>query len=141
MGKYAVTSKVPVAQTRADIEKILTRYGARGFMFATDPEKGEAQVVFKMHERVLRFNLPLPADFNYPSEQKHAQALRSCWRCLLLIIKAKLEAVESEIVTFESEFLAQLVLPNRKTVAEEMIPQITAGYKTGTVPRLPWGGE
>jgi len=31
------------------------------------------------------------------------------WRCLVLAIKAKLEAVESEIFSFEEEFLAHIV--------------------------------
>jgi hypothetical protein len=34
------------------------------------------------------------------------------WRALLLMIKAKVEAVESGVVTFEDEWLAHFVLPS-----------------------------
>jgi hypothetical protein len=38
------------------------------------------------------------------------QAVRQRWRALVLVIKAKLEAVESGITSFEDEFLAHTVL-------------------------------
>lgn len=55
---------------------------------------------------------------------------------LALVVKAKLEAVESGISTFEQEFMAHIVLPNGQTTGQWMIPQIEAAYKTGTMPAL-----
>ena len=55
------------------------------------------------------------------------QACRQRWRALSLCIKAKLEACESGITTFEEEFLAQLVLPGGVTVAEKIMPSIMSG--------------
>ena len=52
------------------------------------------------------------------------------------MIKAKLEAVASDISTFESEFLAHIVLPNNKTVADTLLPQIADAYKNGKMPPL-----
>ena len=40
------------------------------------------------------------------------QVCRQRWRALLLIIRAKLEAVASGITTLENEFLANIVLPD-----------------------------
>lgn len=64
------------------------------------------------------------------------QACRSRWRALYLIIKAKLEAVESGISTIEREFLYDIVLPDGKTVGEFMTPQIAAAYETGEMPPM-----
>ena len=44
--------------------------------------------------------------------------------------KAKLEAVESGIATFEEEFMAHIVMPNGKTVGEMALPLIESAYKT-----------
>ena len=64
------------------------------------------------------------------------QACRSKWRSLYLVIKAKLEAVDSGISTIEREFFYDIVLPNGKTVGEFMGPQIEEAYTTGEMPAL-----
>jgi hypothetical protein len=57
------------------------------------------------------------------------------WRALLLVIKAKLESVESNIETFEHAFLAQIVMPNDQTVSEILNPIIAFAYKSGKMPK------
>ncbi|WP_198651245.1 hypothetical protein [Salinicola sp. CPA57] len=64
------------------------------------------------------------------------QACRQRWRALALVIKAKLEAVESGITMFEEEFLAHIVLPNGGTVGGWMLPQIKKSYDSGSMPPL-----
>jgi hypothetical protein len=60
------------------------------------------------------------------------------WRALCLVIKAKLEAVQSGISEFEDEFLANIVLPTGETVLSSIRPRIAEMYKTGnTIPLLP----
>lgn len=67
---------------------------------------------------------------------------RQRWRALALAIKAKLEAVETGIATFEEEFLNYIVLPDGVTVGEFIRPQIETAYATGTMPKmLPGIGE
>jgi hypothetical protein len=100
----------------------------------------------------VKFALPIP-DKNDPKyrktesgrvrntksaaiEQAHSQEIRQRWRALLLVIKAKLEAVESGITTFEQEFLAHLVMANGETVGDWAMPQVEAMYKTGNMPPL-----
>jgi hypothetical protein len=51
-------------------------------------------------------------------------SLRQRWRALTLTLKAKLEAVECRIETFESAFLPYMVLPSGKTIGEEIIPRL-----------------
>ena len=62
------------------------------------------------------------------------QAQRSRWRALLLVIKAKLEAIDAGIATFEDEFLAYTMLPGGETVGEWIAPQLDDVYATGVMP-------
>ena len=64
------------------------------------------------------------------------QACRQRWRALLLIIRAKLEAVESGITTLESEFLANIVLPDVGTVGQWLAPQLEQANATGSMPPM-----
>jgi hypothetical protein len=52
------------------------------------------------------------------------------------MIKAKLEAVATGIVTFEEEFAPHMVLPGGRLVAEFLLPAIEQAYATGEVPPL-----
>ena len=63
--------------------------------------------------------------------EKWEQACRQRWRALALVIKAKLEAVESGITTFEDEFLAHIVMPDGQTVATHIKPRIAEAYEGG----------
>ena len=55
---------------------------------------------------------------------------------MFLIVKVKLEAVESGISTIEREFFYDVVLPNGTTLGEFMAPQIETVYQTGEMPPL-----
>ncbi len=149
MSKYAENTDVPVERSRGEIERTLTRYGASKFMYGWDQNK--AIVRFEMSGRHIMFVLPLPdrndKEFTHtparksrrtPEEATKAweQACRQRWRCLSLTIKAKLEAVESGITDFSSEFLAHIILPNGKTVGQFMVPQIEVAYTSGKMPAL-----
>ncbi len=147
MVQYAQTTSVSSEKSRAEIERILLRYGADGFMYGW--EKNTATVMFKMNGRMIKFYLELPdkEQFKYTSikrrvrgtpEQLKAweQATRQIWRALALVIKAKLEAVESNITTFDEEFLAHILLPDGTTVGEVAVPRIRLAYETGEMPKL-----
>lgn len=66
----------------------------------------------------------------------YEQAVRQRWRALALLIKSKLEAVESGITVFEEEFMAHVVLPDGKTVGQHLLPQIAHSYESGHMPPL-----
>lgn len=143
MSRFAASTSVPVERTRQEIEGVLRRYGAD--QFVSGWEHGRAMLGFRVHDRMVRFELPLPKEGDYTwkwnatdtQKKSHlAQAERQRWRALLLVIKAKLEAVESKIATFESEFLAHIVMPNNRTVGEILIPQLANVYATKTMPKL-----
>lgn len=146
---YAEKTSVSVVKTKADIEELIQKAGAG--QFVSGYKEDVAVIGFSLADRQIRFILPLPdkndSKFWYTPErrtkrtEKQAfeaweQACRSKWRALYLIIKAKLEAVDSGISTVEREFFYDIVLPDGKTVGEYMSPQIEAAYETGQMPPL-----
>ena len=149
---YAAQTKVPIAKTKTDIEELLVKHGAAGFAYATEGDR--ALVAFNMAGRRVQIMLMMPSIDDYARTPRNTrrtqaaqqsaweQACRQRWRALLLIIRAKLEAVESGITTLENEFLANLVLPDGGTVGEWLVPQIAEAYGTGRMPpMLPAGAS
>lgn len=129
--KFAVDTKVPVAQTRTEIETTLTRFGATSFAFAVQ-EKG-ATIMFECQGRRIRFDLPLSKE---QTEARTAKVHREKWRALFLSIKAKLVSVDTGIETFEEAFLAHVVLADGSTVGQMTRPAIESQYKTGKMTPL-----
>jgi hypothetical protein len=130
MTQFASKTKVPVDQTRNEIERTLTRYGAKKFAYFS--EDGRAIIIFEAEDRRLRFDLPLPEG----DSDKAAQQRRQKWRALLLAIKSKLESVASEIETFEEAFLAHVVMPDGITVGQHARSGIESAYKTNKMQAL-----
>ena len=144
---YAEKTDVSVIKTRLDIEQIVRLHGADQFILGTRDDM--AVVGFTMDGRQIRITLSLPDKQDYlltparrirrSPEQVDAaweQACRARWRALYLIIKAKLEAIESGISTVEHEFLSDVVVPNGQTVGAFMAPQLEAAFTTGRMPAL-----
>ena len=117
MSHYAAKTSVPADRSRAEIERVVEKYGATKFAIATDHESRRVMIEFHMNRRRIRFELQQP-----PAE--HDQKLRSSWRALLLAIKAKLESVASGIETFDEAFLAHVVMPDGRRFGEISVPQL-----------------
>jgi hypothetical protein len=113
-----------------ELESLLKRYGADQFLFGT--QLGEAVVGFRMKGIQIKIRLSMPKGV----DAKAAKEERRRWRALLLVIKAKLEAVASGISVFEDEFLAHTVMPDGSTFGEWAKPQIASMYKEGKMPPL-----
>lgn len=128
MGKYAKRTKVPAGQSRNEIEAVLQRYGADSFGYTNEP--GVIKIGFRLKGRMVRFTIRIP------DPEKQPQAYRQRWRALLLGIKAKLETVESGIEEFDEAFMAQIILPNGRTMGEYALPQMRQAYETGKTPPL-----
>lgn len=144
---YAENTSVPADRSRAEIERILQRYGASKFMYGYDEE--HSMIAFVADGRQVRFILPMPdkndSKFTHtPTGRKrrdanamlaeYEKATRQRWRALALVIKAKLEAVESGITVFEDEFLAHIVLPDGSTAGDWMRPQLAKAYEEQKMP-------
>lgn len=132
---YAENTKVPVAQSRAEIERLLERGKAKQYGTAVDYDLGIARVQFKLQDRIVRFTIELPDRKKIGDGVRFERAERQRWRALLLVIKAKLESVENHIEGFEEAFMSQIVMPDDKTVGQHIRPQIEAAYKTGKMPK------
>ena len=141
---YAAQTRVPISRTKTDIEELLAKHGATGFAYATEGDR--SLVAFSMSGRRVQIMLLMPSVDDYARTPRNArrmaaaqrsaweQACRQRWRALLLIIRAKLEAVESGITTLESEFLANILLPDGGTVGQWLTPQMEEEYAVGRVP-------
>jgi hypothetical protein len=145
---YAENTKVSPSRSREEVEKILTRYGASSF--ASGQDRDQIMFAFVAKDRSVRIRVPMPrmderrfthtpTGLRRPepaSIEAHGQAVRQRWRSLALVVKAKLEAVESGIVSFDEEWAAFLVLPDGQTVGDHLLPKITEAYASGQVPAL-----
>ncbi len=140
-------------KSKAEIEQTLSRYGATAFGYATNA--ASAMITFQAGGKQIRFILPLPDRADFATAEKWGkvreqspeqayydweQACRQKWRALALVVKAKLEAVASEITTLEQEFMAHIVLPNGKTAGQHFLPGIDKAYIDGKVPAMGWEG-
>lgn len=158
MPTYAERTDVSPEKSRGEIDRTLSRYGASAFGYGWQDEEGrraaKAVITFVAHGRHVKFVLPIPPrdsdEIRYThrhlpkyswrkrtekqAEEAYDQAVRQRWRALLLVIKAKLEAVDTGIVSFEEEFLAHMVLPSGETVSEWFTPQLNEAYATGQMP-------
>lgn len=130
---YASQTRVPVDQTRREIESTLQRYGASGFAYGWEADR--AVILFRMADRHVKFVLTMP-DAKAMGAERAAKEARRRWRALLLVIKAKLEACASGIAVFDDEFLAHIVMPDGSTVGDKLRPQIESAYKSGKMPAL-----
>lgn len=149
MTRYAEGTKVSSANSRAEIERTLSRFGADQFMYGW--KEASAVVAFRMHGRNVRFVLPMP-DRDDPeftrtpsrgtprtqeaAEAAYEKAIRQRWRALALVIKSKLVAVEEGVTEFEDEFLAHILLPDGTIAGDFMRPQIALAYENGDMPAL-----
>ncbi len=150
MAQFAANTSVSVEKSQSEIRKIVNAYGASQFMAGDDMARGRSLIEFYCRERRIRFVISLPKKdekrFWYSPGRPHVrrspvaaeeaweQSCRTKWRALCLCIKAKLEAVQSEISLFEEEFLAHTVMPDGKTVAEMALPFVAEAYKLGQMP-------
>jgi hypothetical protein len=153
--RYAAGTEVSSSRSRDEIERTLTRYGAVQFIYGWDGT--QAIIGFAIHERQVKFVLPMPdkdsREFTHTPargnrrsdteiQRAYEQAVKQRWRALALVIKAKLEAVAAGIVTFEDEFAMHMILPDGRTVRDHVLPAIENAYTTGSIkPFLAIGGS
>jgi len=151
MGKparYATGTNVPADRSRLEIERLLKRHGASGFMSGWDESSCAEQIMCKLEGRMLKFTVETPQPSQFMQTEKGRQrttnaAEKACeaehkrrWRALLLLVKAKLEAIAAELSTVEHEFLADIYLPDGNTVGQWIGKQLDEVYEQGGMPPL-----
>lgn len=149
MGRYASETTVPVERSRAEIEECLRKYGATSFTSGWD--ETSALIAFRLKSLAIRFVLPIPkvtdeqfkrrkvrGNLRLATEAQrtkaHDQELRQRWRALLLVVKAKLEAVECGISTLEKEFMAFIVMPNDESLGDWFVRTHLESIRGGHMP-------
>lgn len=143
---YAARTDVPIERSRAEIERMLIRYGAKAFQVGWEGDM--SAISFKIADRYIRILMLMPDRVESTrsetgrkrtptaTERAYEQASRQRWRALNLIIKAKLEAVAAGITTIEKEFISDIVMPDNRTVGQWLSPQIESAYASGKMPPL-----
>ncbi len=155
---YAAKTTVSADASVQEIERIVNRWNADEFGYgskkAANGQPGLGLVFFRLYDRQVRFTVPLPdkddPEFTLTESKKQRrtesaaynawdQKVKSRWRSLALVIKAKLVAVDEGVVTFEQEFGMHFVLPGGSTVYDQVAPQIEAAYESGVPSMLQIG--
>lgn len=131
---YAANTTVPVTRSKQHIEKMILKLGAT--KYASGFENDRATILFEWKHRRIRFEVTIPMSVDPRDRAKNEKQERVLWRGLWLVIKAKIEAVEQGVETFEEAFLAQIVLPSGDTFGEWAIPKIEDAYKGKPLPPL-----
>lgn len=136
MSGYASRTTVSPTKTRGEVEHELEKRGASAFGFNRE---GRSNVIaFTLNGLRVRMALEMPDPesrrFTHTATGQrrsagsqadaYEQEVRRRWRALLLVVKAKLVAVDEGITTLEREFLADVVLPEGTTVLEKVRPAI-----------------
>lgn len=147
MRRYAQGTDVHPIRTRSEIESLVTKHGATGYVAGWHDNK--ARVMFEMRGRRIRFEIALlpvgdprftRRGYNVvpPAKAKAAfeQYEREQWRLLLMLIKGKLEAIRNNAAIFDDEMLAYTVMPNGQTVGEWLHPQLETHLQNNQMPPL-----
>lgn len=134
---YAKNTEVPFERSIAEIAGLLRKAGAVQIAQIEEPDRFTLN--FALHDRLVRFRVVFPTkdeiarlcgprqEFSRVGEQWRRQR----GRALLLVVKAKLESVESEVETFEEAFFANVVLANGQTVYERLKEPLAFEYQEG----------
>jgi hypothetical protein len=143
MSRYAENTKVPVSSSRGEISGILTKHGVENQGWSTTP-RGD-QLIFELDGGTYRLTMTKPTaeslrardgkQYAYPQnidwETKAEQEWRRVWRANVLLLKAKLEFIDSGDTTITRELLPFRVLKGGKTLEEVLLdgglPMLTAG--------------
>lgn len=138
---YAKGTTVAIEQTEQQIKTMLRKAGAEAY--GTFESGNTASIAFRLNDLNIRMNLSMPdrddGRFTHFSrgegrgmqertanaaEKVWEQACKERWRALHLCVKAKLEAIEAGVETFEDAFLAHVQTETGETVGERLKPQL-----------------
>jgi hypothetical protein len=125
--RFAEDTIVPVARSQDQVKTLLRQAGSD--QIAVYEAAEQSAVAFRVAGRFYRINVPVKPKSRNPQQEE-----RRAWRLLLLLIKAKLEAVREGATTIEREFLADMLTPDGQTVAEWIKEPLKLAYETGRMP-------
>jgi len=145
---YARGTQVSQDRSRAEIERLLMRYGADEFAYMT--RRDEALIGFVYKGVRVQMSVPMPdrddEQFRLTPGRGHERSdhaaflewekeARRRWRSLCLVIKALLIGVEDGVLTFEQAFLPYIVWGNGLTTSDMLLPHVQHALESGTMPQ------
>lgn len=134
MARYAYGTKVTVETSRGEITGILAKHGVDTMAWGTNPVGDQLQ--FELGGHRFRFLIAKPSlddakaayldagksewGWNHQADQAGALAAewRRRWRAHVLLIKAKLEFIDSGDTTLEREFMPYMLVAGGATLGE-----------------------
>ena len=147
---YAANTSVSFDRSIGEIVGMLKKAGAE--RIAQFEEPGAFTIQFALAERIIKFRVALPQASEMPArdgrnsllstakrQEMADQRARQKGRALMLVVKAKLESVESKVETFEQAFFANVVMSDGATLYERLSGPVAIEYKTGQVTPLMLG--
>lgn len=150
---YAEGTSVDPSRTRAELETLIEKHGATSYGWGKEGRR--AQVYFAMRDRKVMFRVELPDERDtavvktasgrpraFDSRGKALeQETKRRWRALLLVVKAKLESVESGIETFDQAFLPHFVMADGRTLSDALVPELATVLNGDPARMLPAARE
>ncbi len=145
---YAAETRVSPEKTLEEMKGLLRRFGADNFCTFDNDRAGFSGLEFDVNNRRCRFIVQIPKREEFAKTEtgrprdKNQQftvwekAIRSRWRSLALIVKAKLVAIEEGVFTFEQEFALHFVMANGQTVYEQLAPHLEKACDASSLPTL-----
>ncbi|MCA4133382.1 hypothetical protein [Arthrobacter sp. M4] len=115
---YVRGASITASASQAEIQDMLSDFGAVGLRCIR--EDGRATIAFRSGGQQFRMILVLPRSADEELQKRstgHAlktpqETARQRWRALSVLIRAKLDAVASGIVSFDQEFMAYRLPPH-----------------------------
>jgi hypothetical protein len=131
--RYAEGTSVPVSRSQGEIAGILAEHGVQRQGWMSGPEGDELN--FELRGHLFRFTILRPTaslmrqrdggDYSYPDnidwQRKAEQEWRRRWRANVLLLKAKLEFIDSGDTTLERELLPYMLTAGGQTVGELLV--------------------
>ena len=122
--RYAEGTKVSIASSRAEIMHILAVHGVEKQATAVGPE-GD-QIIFELQDRQFRLSIAKPTLTEirrmypnaYDEQAKMDGEHRRRWRANVMLLKAKLEFIDSGDTTIEREMMPYMVTKGGQTIGE-----------------------
>lgn len=145
---FAESTTVPLERSKLELDRMLQKHGATQRGLAHDDDNGFAIVFFSLAGRQIRLQIPLPKVENFRLDHnrrprtreamiaKWEQACRTRFRAIVLITKAKLELIEMGLSSVDREFLADITLPDGRSVAEFLKGGLDEAYLSGRMPPM-----
>ena len=133
--RYAQDTRVPAGVTKDEIERRLRKAGATQIYSGYDEDRKQITLGFRIGSTAADGrHYKLTSSTDRPTRRCDEQQIeREAWRVLLLLLTAKLEVIAAGGTTFEQEFLANLLLPDGSTVADDVLPKVAEAYSSGAM--------